>query len=484
MPGSGPNGRYDTQQFEADRIAARASLSRVSPPAGFGWDFSSYPVNIFKDGPRHFATDVDTRSFIPSDVWNGPVYYVSSSGINTNNGTSPSTPVRSLWKARQLLEASASPAGIIMAMANADTGIIWWDRANDFNDNGAAGGGTAGGVAPTKPFALMSWGGQSYMGNVVNSLAWTYDSTSKTYSATRSSVACVIDISQYNRWGIYKRLSKITAGADLAATRTLVGAAPGSYALTASNELVIRLDNDAAVSDTTVRVVLNTVDALKLGAVSAYISGFSLLGSTLTGAVNAASAATRNIVMEDCDASFAGQDGGTARNNYAVDNLTGLAILRRCKGAAALADVFNWHAVSGNGHGLMIDCEGVDAGHDGASPVNLSNQIVTLHETFKLISLNTKGSFASGGCVRNINTSQHWDLGSEYAFDRGDVRFSGGTQISSGVVMNDTAEYWGDCITVRGCQQTFYATASAKIHLRDAVEMGGKRGGSGVIDIY
>lgn len=467
---------------ETARLQVRKSLSLVAPPSGFGWDFSAHPINIYKDGPRKFATDIDLRAKIPSDVWNGPVYYVSPTGSNANAGTSRATAVRSLWKARQLLEASAAIGGIFIVDADPNAGFTWWDRANDFNDTGAAGGGGAGGVAPTKPFAMLSSGGVNYMGAVINGLAWTLDATSKTYSATRSAVATVIDISSFNRWGIFKRLTKIAAGADLAATRTLVGAAPGSYAVTAANEVVIRLEADAAVSDTTVRVILNTVDALKLGAVHAYISGFGLAGSTLVGAVSANVAATRNVVMEDCDASFAGQDGGVGKNNYAIDNMTGLFAMRRCTGGGALADVFNFHGVVGQGYGLMIDCKGVDAGHDGASPVNLSNQIVTLHEAFKLISLNTDGTFSSGGCVRNINSSQHWDLGSSYGYDRGDIRFSGGTQISTGIVMNDTAEYWGDCITVRGCQQSFYATAAAKIHLRDPIEMGGVR--AGPIDAY
>ncbi|MFG1302738.1 hypothetical protein V5F34_01170 [Xanthobacter autotrophicus] len=454
----------------------------MPPPDGFGWDFTSNPIKIYKDGPRHFATDFDARSVIPSDVWNGPVYYASPTGNNANAGTAPATAVRSLWKARQLLEASASPGGIIMASADPDLGYTWWDRSNDFNDTAGTGG--AQNANPSKPFALMGYGGTSYMGAIPN-LTWTYDATSKTYNVTRSLVTAVVDISSYNRWGVFKRLTRITAGADLAATRTLVGAVPGSYALTAANDLVVRLENDVVVSDATVRVALGTVDALKLGTVSCYISGFGFVGGTQAGVVNGTAVATRNIVMEDCDASFAGIDGGNGgRNNFAFDNMTGLVVLRRCKGASAHADIFNWHNVSGVLHGLMIDCEGVDAGRAGASPVNLSNQIVTAHENMKLITLNTIGAFASGGSVRNINASQHWDLGSIYTSDRGDTRYSGGTQVSSGVVMNDTAKYWGDSITVRGCQQTFYATSLSEIRLRNPVELGGARAGSGLISSY
>lgn len=456
--------------------------TRVGLPFGFSWDSATYPIRVYKDGPRHFTTDLDPRSVIPSDVWNGPVFYAAYNGNNANAGTSPGTAVRSLWKMKQLLEASPAPAGIFMAMVDPDLGYTLWDRNNDLNDTGGSGG--TQNTAPTKPYALMSYGGVSYMGAVPN-LVWTYDAASKTYSVTRALVTAVADFSTYNRWGVFKRLPKIAAGTDLAATRPLVGAAPGSYALTAANDLVVRLENDAVVSDQTVRVMLGTVDALKFGAVSCYVSGFALVGGTQAGVVNGTQAATRNIVMEDCDASFAGIDAGNGgRNNFAFDNMTGLVVLRRCKGASAHADIFNWHNVSGVLHGLMIDCEGIDAGRAGATPVNLSNQIVTAHEKAKLISFNTRGLYASGGLVRNINESEHLDLGSEYGFDRGDVRYAGGTQVSTGVVMNDTAKYWGDCITVRGCQQTFYATSAAEIRLRDPIEIGGVRGGSGLITKY
>ncbi|MFG1332010.1 hypothetical protein V5F41_12255 [Xanthobacter autotrophicus] len=457
--------------------------TRVGLPFGFSWDSATYPIRVYKDGPRHFTTDLDPRSVIPSDVWNGPVFYAAYNGNNANAGTSPGTAVRSLWKMKQLLEASPAPGGIFMAMADPDLGYTLWDRNNDLNDTGGSGGSQN--TAPTKPYALMSCGGVSYMGAVPN-LTWTYDAASKTYNATRSLVTAVADFSAYNRWGIFERLPKLAVGsADLAATRLLVGAAPGSYALTTANDLVVRLSNDAVVSDKTVRVMLGTVDALKLGTVSCYISGFTLVGGTQVGVVNGAQSATRNVVMDDCEADFAGIDGGNGgRNNFAFDNLTGLVVLRRCKSASSHADNYNWHMQSGAMYGLMIDCEGIDAGRAGASPVNTSNQFVTAHEKAKLISFNSRGLLASGGLVRNINESEHWDLGSEYVFDRGDTRYAGGTQVSTGVVMNDTAKYWGDCITVRGCQQTFYATSAAEIRLRDPIEIGGVRGGSGLITKY
>lgn len=461
---------------------SRGRSLEIPRPAGFSWDFDTFPLRLYKDGPRHFATDLDPRSVIPSDVWNGPVFYAAYNGNNANAGTSPGTAVRSLWKMKALLEASTAPAGIFMAMVDPDLGYTLWDRNNDLNDTGGAGG--AQGTAPSKPYALMSYGGVSYMGAVPN-LTWTYDAASKTYNVTRSLVTAVADFSAYNRWGVFKRLPKITAGSDLTATRILVGAAPGSYALTAANDLVVRLENDAIVSDQTVRVMLGAADALKFGAVSCYISGFALVGGTQAGVVNGTQAATRNVVMDDCDASFAGIDGGNGgRNNFAFDNMTGLVVLRRCRGVSAHADIFNWHSVTGTMHGLMIDCEGIDAGRAGANPVNLSNQIVTAHEKVKLVSLNTRGLCASGALVRNINDSEHLDLGSEYGFDRGDVRYAGGTQVSTGVAVNDNAKYWGDCITIRGCQQTFYATSAAEIRLRDPIEIGGVRGGSGLITKY
>ncbi|ABS68885.1 hypothetical protein Xaut_3657 [Xanthobacter versatilis] len=367
-----------------------------------------------------------------------------------------------------------------MALVDPTLGYTWWDRTNDFNDTANAGG-TGGNTVPTKPFALMSYGGKSYLGAIHNT-SWTYDATSKTYSMTRSAVATVVDISSLSNWGVFKRLTKITAGADLAATRTLVGAAPGSYAVTAANDVVVRLETDAVVSDATVRVVLSN-DAFKPGAVSAYVSDFNFVGG-VNGVVNATATATRNLAFDGCSAGFGGIDLGAKANSWGFNNSTGLIVLRKCSAASGQNDLFNFHQTAGSVNALMIDCSGIDAGRAGSSPVSLSNQIVTAHENVRLLTINTDGSYSSGGCVRSIGTSQHWDLGSTYSYDRGDVRYAGGSVNSIGVGMNESTKYWGDSITVQGCMNTFYAESGAQIYLRAPIEIGGVRAGAGLITSY
>jgi hypothetical protein len=468
---------------ESQRIYVRNALAKVDTPSGFGWDFNTYPVNVYKDGPRHFMTDIDLRAKVASDIWNGPVYFASPSGNNANNGTAITTPVRSLWKARMLLEASVSPGGVILALADPTLGYTWWDRNNDFNDTAGAGGGGDTNAAPSKPVALMSYGGPSYMGPIIIGLTWVFDATSKTYSASRSAVACVIDVTGLSRFGAFKRLTRIAGGADLAATRTAIqtDGRTGIYAVSTANDLVIRLDNDTVVNDTNVKVGLTGL-GLKTGTPDFYASGFGFVGGGSNGAFNNGVSATHNVVLEDCDASFGGADLGAGFNSYSDDNMTGLMAMRRCTGFSSGSDIFNAHGATGQLHKLLIDCAGQDAGHDGSSPVSLSNQIVTIHDNVRLISLITQGRWSSGSCVRNIDTSQHWDLGSEYGYDRGDTRFSGGAITPTGVKIDNNAKYWGDSITIRGCQYTFQATSSGQILLRDPIEMGGVR--SGTIGAY
>lgn len=460
-------------------------ISRVPAPAAFGWDFNQYPVNVSKDGPRHFATDVDLKSKVTSDIFNGPVFYADAvNGNDANAGTSEATAVQSAWKARLLLEASASPGGIVINKVNSATGIQFLDRRYDFlNQSGS--GGQAAFETPSKPMAFISVGGYTYMGNFAN-LTWTYDATSRTYSATRSAVAQAIDISGLNRFGYFKSITKIAYTTDDTTTRAAVGAAPGSYAInTGTNLVIVRLENDAPVSDATVKLVLNN-DALRLGVYDFYADSVGLLGGIANGTFNAISAATRSIVLENIEACFAGTDGGAGKNGFSFDNMTGFVGLRNCRAGSNMADAFNFHVTSGNLHALLIDCDAYDAGHIGSSPATLSCQAYTSHETAKIMKMNCRGRVAAGGLTRNIAFSQEWDLGSIYESDRGDLNRSGGGVVPTGVSIEDNAKYWGDCVTIKGgVQRSFYATANAEIHLRNPIEAAGTvHAGTGLIDTY
>ena len=135
---------------------------------------------------------------------------------------------------------------------------------------------------------------------------------------------------------------------------------------------------------------------------------------------------------------------------------------------------------------MMIDCWGVDAGYPGADPISYANHIVSVRDAARLISLNTRGSYSAGGCVGGSGRSQHWDLGSIYAYDRGNF-WSGpdGTVPPTGVQISDRAKYFGHDITVAGCATSFHAySKSACINLRSPVEIGGRREGPGSIGDY
>jgi hypothetical protein len=134
----------------------------------------------------------------------------------------------------------------------------------------------------------------------------------------------------------------------------------------------------------------------------------------------------------------------------------------------------------------MIDCWGIDAGSPGASPVSYANQIVAAGDMVKLISLNTQGSYSAGACVGGSAASHHWDLGSMYAYDRGDLWLGpDGAIPSTGVRLEGDARYWGQDITVGGCAISFHASSkNAQIALRSPTEIGGRRRGPGSIGEY
>jgi hypothetical protein len=455
-------------------------MGKIVAPRGFKWDFQTYAVDIRSNDLNRFDTTLDFRAKVTSNIWNGPVYYVAWNGSDANSGTTRALPVASLWKARLLAQANSVAAYgfLIVVIVNPITGLLFFDRTKDFNDT-ANTSGTGGSTTTDIPFGIIVEGGRFQNSPRRTGLTWTLaDAGSVTYSATAASTGGVINITEYSSLGIRLQSVKVL---DLAA---VIAATTDAWAQVGST-IYVKLINGKIPSDSTV-VVYTTALGFGFGTGDVYLSGVDIYGGgSGFGAISGGASASRNIVLEDCSVISPGSMGGVAKNAYGFDNNNGFIGLNRCSGSDSLADIFNIHNTNGNGrtHVFMLDCSGTAAGQTGASPVTLSNQIVTCHEDVNLISLNTTGIQASGGCVRNIGGSHHWDLGSTYKSDRGDL-WLGGVQQSAAVIINDTSEYWGESVTVAGCSTTFLTSSLAKTHLKNCREIGGNRGGVGVIDSY
>ena len=461
--------------------AIGASPRRVSPPKGFAWDFETFPVNVFDSGKRYFKTDLDPKSKIPADIWNGPQYWVSHDGSDENSGLARKTPVASAWKARELAENNpdAAKGYSINVVPDPSTGLIFLDREGDFNDSANLSG-KGSGQTSDRPFALACHGGRLVMGPCALFSYTLADTASNTWSANTggSEVAAIYNVSGPGPFGVYARIPRMLNGvANDATALAAVQSAPGDAWAQApgSGLLYVRLGNGTQVSNSSISVA-NNAYGLRLGSGDVYLSGIELVGGCIgSGAVDASRVASRTLVFEDVGAWGAGAAGREAIPAFGLDNMTGLAVLHRCYGYDALGDIFNFKGSEGQLHTLMIDCWGIDAGHAGAIPISYGNSVVHASDTARLITLNTQASYSAGGCTRVSGDAQQWDLGSIYAYDRGDQWLGNeGIAPPTGVRVDDDARYWGQDITVAGCEVSFTAKTSASIRLRSAIEIGGK----------
>jgi hypothetical protein len=472
--------------------AIGGSSRAISAPKHFDWDFVTHPVKVFAAGGRFYKTDFDARSKVAPGIWNGPQYWVAFNGSDSNAGTSSKAPLASAWKARQLAEADPAAANgyTINFVADPETGLIFLDHARSFNDPAASGAATVS-SASNRPFALIAHGGRLIMGPTQQLFYASADSATNTWVNTVPSkdVAAIYNVAEVGPLGVQTRVPKITAGVTNDATaRAAVGAAPGDAWAQASgsDKFYVRLGSGRIVSSSTV-LIAQAAHALRLGSADVYLSGVELIGGSAGGgAIDAASEVNRTLVFEDVGAWGQGAGGGLAQSAFGIADMTGLAVFHRCYGYNSLGDIFSLRSSDTPLHALMIDCWGIDAGHAGANPIRYSNQIVAADDTVRLISLNTQGSYSAGGCVRGSGSSQHWDLGSIYAYDRGDEWLGPeGVTPSTAVRIEGSARYWGQEITVGGCAVSFHASSKdAQIGLRSPVDIGGRREGPGIVGDY
>ena len=472
--------------------AIGTSPRRVPPPRNFEWNFASHPIQIFDAGARSYRADLDPRSKVAPGIWSGPEYWVAYNGSDSNTGTSRSAPLASAWKARQLAEANPSAANgySINFMPDPATGLMFLDQPSRVDNTAEAGAEALSGTCD-RPFGLICHGGRLIMGPRQRLSFSPANEEADTWVGTSASgdVAAIYNLAQLGPFGVQSRIAKITAGvSDDTTAQAAVAAAPGDAWAQAfgSANVYVRLASGQMPSDETVLVV-QACHALRLGTADVYLAGLELIGGTAgSGAVDVRGAAARTLVFEDVGAWGQGATDGPAQPAVGIDDMTGLAVFHRCYGYNSLGSIFSLRNTGGEVHALMIDCWGIDAGYPGASPASYANQIVAAGDMVRLISLNTQGSYSAGACVGGSGNSQHWDLGSMYAYDRGDLWLGpDGAIPSTGVRLEADARYWGQDITVGGCEISFHASSNnAQIALRNPIEIGGRRQGPGTIGEY
>lgn len=109
-----------------------------------GWDASSYPLTFNKVGSV-WQSDFDRSDYLPdSEITTN--YWVSTSGVNTNNGLSVGLPKRSIHAAITAGNATGAPFRVTVA------------AGTYYREDGVTG--SSGTLAPTQDMILVASGGR------------------------------------------------------------------------------------------------------------------------------------------------------------------------------------------------------------------------------------------------------------------------------------------------------------------------------------
>lgn len=458
----------------------------ASIPAGLGWD-AAYPLSItLTDLPgtsRSFgAVDKTPEQLFdavsPARTSPTNTYYVSGSGVNTNNGLTSGTSVRSIWKAVELANATGQPAKIIIA------GGQRYIRSHNFWSTGTTG-------YPTVDIAFIADGGRVITGSFDDVGTPTVDAThTNTYSWALANCNKIVDMANLNRYGNYTELVKVNTAAEC-------NVIPNSWALVAGTVYVNRADRQPVTTATT-RVYRPSTHGVSLRkAVNIYMGGtsgndgFDIEGGNNIGVFDITVNPANNpytgkfvCVVKNSTFKYGGGVTDTITRAVSVEGWNGLAAFFNCRADAAQTDGFNFHNVyaAPSMNVLTINCTGYD---NGRYPQPSCNGW-TAHEDVKGIDIAGHYKDSRGGTIRNINSSKMLAVGTWADGDFGDVPH-GGSVPPTAYRMDDTAQLWADRTKATGAAGGYgYFTGSgtAAVHRKNAWPTPAPDSGVGTFDTY
>lgn len=349
----------------------------VPVPAWFDWTPS---FNIRKAGSI-YVPSITAADLRPAA---GTTLYVSPSGNNANNGTTPALAKRSIANAY-----NAGATTIIAAPGD-------YTRSNGFEGLTFAGRNLI--IVNSDPGS-----GSVFVGRwePPASLTWTQNGTyPNVWSATRSTAVAVRDRSVVDANGNIERLIP-------RASVQLCSENPGSQYITGSTVNVCL--SDERQPDADVLVFLSGTNV----AIPAAMAGYTFWvgegvefwgGDTAVGCSGLSVADGTRIVCEGVKFKYA--TGGSAGNGLSVSNLFE-AYLFGCSAEANNLDGFNYHYAGGGvGYALEVSCIGRDNGLTGGS-----NNGSTSHEDGRIIRLNGLYIGNEGPQAADTDTAQSWNLG-------------------------------------------------------------------------
>jgi hypothetical protein len=389
----------------------------------------------------------------------GKVIYVDPvSGSNGNAGTQ-AFPVKALFQAIALANASGVPTKVM-----AKGGL--YIRGNNFSNNGGD---------ATVDIAFVAYQGRATVttSDEFSAIADATNTNAYTQTVAAATVNKVVDLTSRTTDGGYTELVNVP-------TIALCNTTPGSWSHEGTVLSIHRQDGVAVTHGNTRAYRGRTRNFQITRAVNLYFGGefgndgFDLEGGSSLGVIDVRPATVsptqKVLALSNLTARYGGgKIDAQAGRGVSVDGWHGLAIAKNVSADFNQTDGFNLHATAAVAFSglLTINCDAVDNGRLGGSSCNSH----TLHEDAIGIDVCSRFERGHGGTIRNIGTSRALYAGTYIADDRGDTYLAGGGTLPPAAVrIDESAKAWCDSTrTVMPAGGTEYATSvsTAKIFKRN-----------------
>ena len=340
-----------------EKEISKPKLENLVPykyPNEFRWKNNPLSEKIFTDGKGNFEViDFDIRQYIPS----GQTYYVDKErGSSKNTGLTIDSPLQTLSQAY-----NKSDCNVIMV------------AQGKYN----RGEGLFNAYQIKKDLAIIALEGHEVELHAGHPMAeWQLEAEyTGVYSSSRGgSLPYIVDTTEKNEYGAYKKLTKVNTIEEVENT-------PASYAHIGST-VYVRTHDDRKPNNETLWVMteFNTIGTL--GGSTLYLEGLTVYGGeSAVSVMNESTGLRPRIYGKDCDFFYSG-----AEDRDAVQ-LQGayLSIFENCRAGLALKDGFNYHWRNNIAPlSIEINCQGFDNGNDSDD----NDQGSTTHDGGSIIRIN------------------------------------------------------------------------------------------------
>ena len=379
-------------------------------------------------------------------------YYVDNiNGINTNDGLTPSTPVRSINKALNLVIAGSSTYNQVLLK-----GGYYYDL-----DSWA-------GRATKKNLVVKQWitgvDARDRLRPVVSTeqanLLWSLESGS-VYKAVRSNVNFTVDSTKFNNYGDFSSYKRVYSIVDCQANE-------GSFFSDAVNVYVHRIGG--GIPDGNIHCILKKANGgLGDGTYTFYMEGVDFWGGSLGFSADSRPDATlETVVIKDCKNYYSFANGWEF---YGID----FTILQSCVSAYTGADGFNYHSnkdtLTQVTKSIEINCIAYENGVNDLGVTDINNGS-TAHDLHKIIRAGGSYQNAQGPVVADVGEAQSYNF---CISARDSVRI-GETATKAALLISGIKDSWADNCGFTGTLYSISVSGGAKLYCKDINIDGSLRG--------